>query len=61
MTLNEAQVKAVESGEPQRFIDPATKTELVIVRADIYEKLRHAVEESDPSLYEFDEIRLFDK
>ncbi len=61
MNLNDAQLKAVESGETSRFVDPNTHTEFVVVRADIYEKLRHAVEESDPSLYEFDDITLFKK
>lgn len=59
MTLAEAQLKAVETGEPQRFVEPTTNTEVVVLRADIYEKLRRAAEEI--RLLEADEPVLFDK
>ena len=42
---------------PVRLIDPATKEQFVILRAEAYERLRRLLqaERVDPSLYEFEE------
>jgi hypothetical protein len=57
LELTEEQHRAVESGpEPPRLIDPLTNKAYVLVSAPTYERLRRALEEVDPSFYEFDEI-----
>jgi hypothetical protein len=42
-------------GEPVRLTDPRSKVEYVVLRADVYERLRRVLEEVDPSLYEFED------
>jgi hypothetical protein len=46
--------------EPVRLIDPDTKQEFVVLRADDYERLRRLsnAERIDPSFYEFEEKEL---
>ncbi len=43
--------------EPVRLVDPDTKEEFVILRGDVYERLRRLfdAEHIDPSFYEFEE------
>ena len=40
LTPEQQQVLTQNGGEPIRAIDPATKTEYVLVRAEVYERLR---------------------
>ncbi len=42
---------------PVRLVDPQTKEEFVVLRADIYQRLRRLLdaERIDPSFYEFEE------
>ena len=47
----------LELNEPEPVaIDPETRQTYVLVRKDLYERLRRALDEIDPSLYEFEEI-----
>jgi hypothetical protein len=43
-------------GGPVRVTDPETKAVYVVLRADLYGRMKRVFEEVDPSLYEFDEI-----
>ncbi len=46
--LTEQQQQALKgNGEPLRVLDPATKTEYVLVRADIYSHLQHLLEQAE--------------
>ena len=48
-----------QAGEgPVRIEDPETRTAYVLIREDVYEKMRaaHKVEEIDPSFYEYGEF-----
>ena len=40
-----------------KTIDPETRAEYVVLKADLYERMRRVYEEVDPSLYEFDEVK----
>jgi hypothetical protein len=57
--LSEEQRQALQTtaDAPVRLTDSRTRREYVLVRADVYERLRRGAdpEEIDPSLYEFDE------
>jgi hypothetical protein len=48
--------------EPLRLVDPETKEEFVVLRADVYERLRRLLdaEQIDPSFYEFEQKELPD-
>ncbi len=55
--LTRQQRQAVEqSKEPLRFIDAQSKREYVLLRAELYERLRRLAQAEviDPSLYEFE-------
>lgn len=57
--LSPAQAKELrDHGTPPRVV--AEGTEYVLIRADIYERIKEVIEqepeEIDPSLYEFDEV-----
>ncbi len=43
--------------EPVRLVDPDTKEEFVVLRADVYTRLRRLLDAEviDPSFYEFEE------
>jgi len=41
---------------PLRLTDPRTQTEYVVVKLDLYQKMRRVFEEVDPSFFEFEEI-----
>ena len=58
MTLSPELKQAVrEAGdEPVRMEDPETQTAYVVIREDLYRKLRDAVPESDWTLHEFEEL-----
>jgi len=56
--LTREQRQVVEhSAEPLRFVDPDSKREYVLLRAELYERMRRIVDAEvvDPSLYEFEE------
>lgn len=42
---------------PVRLLDPETKSEYVVLKAEFYERMRRVFEEVDLSLYEFVEIQ----
>lgn len=58
MTLSPELKQAVEEAgdEPVRVEDPETHTAYVVIREDLYCKLREAVRESDLTLHEFEEL-----
>ena len=58
MTLTQELKKAIERAgdEPVRVEDPDTKTAYVVIKEDLYRKLREAVPESDFTLHEFEEL-----
>jgi hypothetical protein len=60
MTITPEQKQAIEEAgqEPVRIEDPETKIPYVIVREEIYRKIRDMVriEQIDPSLYEVGEF-----
>ncbi len=56
--LTRQQRQAVEQSKgPLRFIDAESKCEYVLLRAELYERLRRMAQTEvlDPSLYEFEE------
>jgi hypothetical protein len=57
--LTHEQRQAVKRGaEPVRVHDPDTLREYVLVRAEVFERMRKLLqtESVDPSLYEFEEL-----
>ena len=48
MNLTREQVDSARAGEPVRAVDPETQTELVVLRADVYERLKSLLEDFDP-------------
>ena len=58
MTLSPELKQAVERAgdEPVHVEDPETHTAYVVIREDLYRKLREAVPESDWTLHEFEEL-----
>lgn len=60
-TITPEQRQEIEKAgtEPVRVEDPATGTEYVLLRADVYAKLRElmAYDHSDPSLFEYEDFR----
>jgi hypothetical protein len=46
--LTEEQRQGMKSnGEPVRLLDPATKTEYVLVRSDVYARLQELLEQAE--------------
>jgi len=46
-----------ESGaDALRLTDPETHVEYVVLKSDVYERMRRVFEEVDPSFFEFEEI-----
>jgi hypothetical protein len=58
MTLTPELKQAVDRAgdEPVRVEDPETHTAYVVIREDLYCKLREAVPESDLTFHEFQEL-----
>ena len=58
MTLTPELKQAIERGgdEPVRVEDPDTHTAYVVIKEDLYRKLRAAVPETDFTLHEFEEL-----
>ncbi len=42
--------------EPVRVEDPESSTAYILIREEVYQKLREAIPESDFSLHEFEEL-----
>lgn len=53
--LTEAQREELSQPEPLA-VDPQTRQAFVLVRKEVYDRLRKLLEEVDPSFYEFEEI-----
>jgi hypothetical protein len=49
MTLTLDQVQAIHNGDPVPLVPPEVGEECVLVRKDIYERVREAAEEDIPS------------
>jgi hypothetical protein len=62
MTLTPELKQAVERAgdEPVRVEDPDTHTAYVVIKEDVYRKLREAVPESDITLHEFEDLISFE-
>ena len=58
MTLTDELKQAIERAgdEPVRVEDPDTHTAYMVIKEDLYRKLREAVPESDFTLHEFEEL-----
>jgi hypothetical protein len=56
LTREQRQVVEQSKG-PLRFVDPDSKREYVLLRAEMYERMRRLVEAEvgDPSFFEFEE------
>jgi len=62
MTLTPELKQAIEKAgdEPVRVEDPDTHTAYVVIKEDLYRKLREAVPESDFTLHEFEDLIPFE-
>lgn len=49
MPLTDAQRAALEQGEAVRVTDPATRLDCVVVRADVYERVKALLPHLDPA------------
>jgi hypothetical protein len=58
MTLTPDLKQAIERAgdEPVRVEDPDTHTAYVVIKEDVYRRLREAIPESDCTLHEFEEL-----
>jgi hypothetical protein len=56
LTQNQRQEVQIAGESPLRLTDPDTHVEYVVLKAELYERMRRVFEEVDPSLYEFEEI-----
>jgi hypothetical protein len=48
MDLTEAQLQAVKLGEPVRVLAPEVGSECVVVRADVFDRLRNLLYDDSP-------------
>ncbi len=55
MNISPEQVEAVQSGQPLHLTDPQTNTQFVILRADLYDRIKGLV--FDDSEWTHDEMR----
>ena len=46
MTLTAIDIEAARNGQPVRFTDPASDTDFVLIRADVYDKVRAVLDEA---------------
>ena len=58
MTLTRELKQAIDKAgdEPVRVEDPHTHTAYVVIKEDLYRKLREALPESDFTLHEFEDL-----
>jgi hypothetical protein len=56
LTRDQRQGVRVAGDSPLRLTDPETKSEYVVLKAELYERMRRVFEEVDPSLFEFEEL-----
>jgi hypothetical protein len=63
ITPEQRQLVERAGGEPVRLADDETKQEYVILRADVFDRMRHRleVEEIDPSYFEIDDFEPVDE
>ena len=63
MNVTEDMRRAMGKGEPVEVTDPDTHEVYVLVKRDQYQAMRRLleVEEIDPSLYEVEELELYEK
>jgi len=63
MNLTEEMRRALEKGELVELTDPDTREVYVLVKQEQYRAMRRLldVEEIDPSLYEVEELELYEK
>ena len=47
MNLTAQQLESVQHGEPLRFVDPELRQEFVVVRADVFDRVRLLFDDSD--------------
>ncbi len=47
MNLTAQQLESVQHGEPLRFVDPHLRQEFVVVRADVFDRVRLLFDDSD--------------
>ncbi len=47
MNLTAQQLESVQHGEPLRFVDPNLRQEFVVVRADVFDRVRLLFDDSD--------------
>jgi hypothetical protein len=45
MTLTAIDIESARSGQPVRFTDPASDTDFVLIRADVYDKVRAVLDD----------------
>jgi hypothetical protein len=45
MTLTAIDIEAARNGQPVRFTDPASETDFVLIRADVYDKVRAVLDD----------------
>ncbi len=65
IAITPEQRQAIEQvdGAPVRLEDPETRREYVVLRADVYDRMRHLLlaEEIDPSFFEIDDFEPIDE
>ena len=63
LTQEQRQLVEQAGGEPVRLADAETRQEYVILRADIYDRMRHLLkeEEIDPSFFEIGDFETIDE
>ena len=53
----EQRLEVREAGEsPLRLSDPDIRAEYIVLKAELYERMRRVFADVDPSLYEFEEL-----
>ena len=52
MILTAKQLKEVADGNPLHFTEPLVETEFVVIRADVFERVRRIFDETDLSVDE---------
>ena len=63
MNMTEEMRHALRKGQPVEVTDPDTREVYVLVKQEQYQAMRRLleVEEIDPSLYEVEELELYEK
>jgi hypothetical protein len=63
MNLTEEMRRALDQGKPVEVTDPETREVYVLLKQEQYRQMRRLldVEEIDPSLYEVEELELYER